>query len=67
VPSSSPSVRNPLPAAINRRTTPSRIGKVRSRESGRRSKSLPRPPAVRTSREEPTVVILYGGRPWSWM
>jgi hypothetical protein len=28
---------------------------------------LPRTPAVRTSREEPAVVILYGDRPWSWM
>lgn len=67
VPSSSPSVRDPLPTAINRRATPSRTSKVRSRETGRRSKSPPRPAAVRTSREEPTVVILYGSRPWSWM
>ncbi|HEY6936740.1 MAG TPA: hypothetical protein VI424_06285 [Terriglobales bacterium] len=66
VPSSSLTVRNPLPAAIGT-TTPSRISKLRRRQPGRRCKSLPRPAAVRTSREEPTVVILYGGRPWSWM
>jgi hypothetical protein len=63
VPSLSPSVRNPLPAAVGRRITPSRMGKLRSR----RSKSLARPAPVRSSREEPTLVIFYGGRPWSWM
>lgn len=65
VPSSSHRVRKTLPAAIGSRTTPIPIG--RTRQGGLRSKSLPRTPAVRTSREEPAVVILYGDRPWSWM
>jgi len=67
VPSSSPRVRNPFLPAIGRRTTPIPISKVRSRQRGRHSKCSPCRPAVRISREEAPVVILYGGRPWSWM
>jgi hypothetical protein len=67
VPDSAPAVRGRMPAAIERRTNPVPISKVQRRQPGRHSKSLPRRSAVRTSREEPAVVILYGSRPWSWM
>lgn len=67
VPPSSHAVRKGLPAAIGSRTALTLISRVRIRQHGPRSRSLPRPPAVRTGREEPAVVILYGDRPWSWM
>jgi hypothetical protein len=67
VPSSSHAVRTPLPARVGGRTAVIPMSKVRARQRGPRSKSAPRAAAVRTSREEPAVVILYGAQPWSWM
>ena len=67
VPVSSHAVRKPLAAAMGSRTKPTLAGRLRKCQSCPRSKSSPRTAAVRTSREEPAVVILYGGRPWSWM
>jgi hypothetical protein len=70
VPSSSRTVRTvrkALRAPTARRTTLITISRVRSRQRGLRCKTSPRTPPIRTSREEPAVVILYGDRPWSWM
>jgi hypothetical protein len=67
VPSSSHAVRKGVPAAIGSRAPLIPIRGIRTRQRGPRSQSSPRTPAVRSSREEPAVVILYGDRPWSWM
>ena len=66
VPSSSHAVRKTLPA-MGSRATPTRVGRIRICHSCPRSKPLPSTPGVRTSSDEPAVVILYGSRPWSWM
>ncbi len=67
VPSSSHAVRKAVPTRIGSRTSLLAISRAQNRQRVPRSKSWPRTPAVRTSREEPSVVILYGDRPWSWM